>query len=476
MDPKKCIHEEIESEKLWELKAADLEKCGCGRCQHVWEKKELARLQEFEKKTQIMEAAKEMGKQIADEYKMERKSFKEEVIAAAREVAKEEIGKEEDNTPMFDKVFGHYMERKMHYGFSNGSAVMGGGFAGKNVYANTKFGMQQKSPYHKAFETYLRTGSDMEIKAATTGVVNESSSPGSAGGYFVPEEWASDFVKVLKDNSALRAAGARVENIGTDTFHIPILSDDLADDAVKITAETTNASSPNKYNESRPTWDERVLKPYKLTRRVFVSEEQLEDSAYNIEGALNELFAEAFGLKEDRLYLVGAGGTEPKGITKETGVTKISDTSVTADALMKMVYTLKRPYRRNGVWILHTDEIRKIRSLNLSGTTNPAGVWSDGNLASGEPPRLLGYPVFEVGDESLPKYDLDGAGPGNTIGREIVFVNPQKFWIAQRRGLTIRRLNEVRAEDGLVVFLASMRVDGRLADDKAAALMTVNNV
>jgi HK97 family phage major capsid protein len=451
-----CIHKEVESAKLWELKKEELQKCGCERCAPVFEKKDYEDIKAELHKREIKEAALAMGKQMAEEYLTEKKNFKEELLDAARQAAQEIL--EEKGVTGMDKtsrsVFDAFLEKKLHYGFSPSHSEF------KNVYANTRFGRQQMSPHQKAVVDYIRTGSDYELKALQTTV-------GADGGYAVHSEMSSDFIKMLQNATVMRRSGARVENTGTGRFIVPKVEDNPAADKVAYTAERGS------YFESDPDFSQLVLDAKKLTRMVKVSEEMLEDSEIDVERLLNEMFVEAFGLKEDSWFFNGAGGANAaRGIVKDATQVGTVGEDVSASLLLQMVYALRPAYRQGAVWAIHTDTIRKIRELGLTAP-NGSAVWTDGNLTNGQPDRLLGYPVYEVGDEALPLYDLDGAGAGTEMGHDLVFYNPKKYWIAQRRGLTIKRLNEKYSDTGEIGFLASIRVDGALADLRAATKATV---
>ena len=76
-------------------------------------------------------------------------------------------------------------------------------------------------------------------------------------------------------------------------------------------------------------------------------------------------------------------------------------------------------------------------------------------LTQGEPDRLMGYPV-----ETSPEYPV----LGNTAGTYVpmLFGDFSWYYIAQRKGMAIKVLNELYAINGQVGFLVSERVDGKV--------------
>ena len=83
--------------------------------------------------------------------------------------------------------------------------------------------------------------------------------------------------------------------------------------------------------------------------------------------------------------------------------------------------------------------------------TNGAYLWQP-SLQAGQPDRLLGYPLYTspyvptVASDALP----------------IAFGDFSNYWIADRMGRSVQRLNELYAGNGQVGFLATERVDAKV--------------
>ena len=118
------------------------------------------------------------------------------------------------------------------------------------------------------------------------------------------------------------------------------------------------------------------------------------------------------------------------------------------DDLFSLVYSLKAPYRRNAKFLMKDSTVAAIRKLK---DANGVYMWQP-SLQAGEPDKLLGYDLFtspyvpEIGSETLP----------------VGFGDFSNYWIADRAGRTVQRLNELYAGNGQVGFIATQRVDGKV--------------
>ena len=142
------------------------------------------------------------------------------------------------------------------------------------------------------------------------------------------------------------------------------------------------------------------------------------------------------------LFIPSTAGGAP------SGVTAASATAITADELISLVYSLKAPYRSKAKFLMNDATVAAIRKLK---DLNGVYVWQPA-LTAGEPDRLLGYPLY-----TSPKVPTMAAG-----ARAIAFGDFSCYWIADRAGRTIKRLNELYATNGQVGFVATGRVDGTI--------------
>ena len=268
-----------------------------------------------------------------------------------------------------------------------------------------------------------------------------SESTDADGGYLVPEEFERDIVTGLDAANVVRSL-AKVITTQNDR-KIPIsVGHSVA------TWTTENAA----FTESNPTFGQKEIDAYKLTDLIRVSVELLQDAAFPLEQYIANEFARAFGIAEEQAFCVGTGSGQPTGIFTANGgtvgVTAAANNAVTADELINLVYALKAPYRRNAKFLMNDATISAIRKLKDG---NGVYLWQP-SLQAGEPDKLLGYDLY-----TSPYVPTMAAGAFT-----VAFGDFRNYWIADRAGRTVQRLNELYATNGQVGFVATERVDGKV--------------
>ena len=261
------------------------------------------------------------------------------------------------------------------------------------------------------------------------------------GGYLVPEEFERQIVMGLDEANVVRGL-AKVITTSAER-KIPVAA---THSEAKWTAEN------GAYTESDPSFDQKTIDAFKLTDLVKVSIELLQDSMFDLESYIANEFARAFGIVEEEAFCVGTGTGQPTGIFTanggQVGVTAASSTAVTADELISLVYALKSPYRRNAKFLANDATISAIRKLKDG---NGVYLWQP-SLQAGEPDKLLGYDLY-----TSPYVPQMEAGAFS-----VAFGDFKNYWIADRSGRTVQRLNELYSTNGQVGFVATERVDGKV--------------
>ncbi len=261
------------------------------------------------------------------------------------------------------------------------------------------------------------------------------------GGYLVPEDFERNIVMALEEENVIRSLAKVIT-----TQHerkIPVAT---GHSTAQWTAE--NAA----YTESNPTFGQKQIDAFKLTDLCRVSVELLQDSAFDIEDYLMKEFARAFGIAEEEAFCVGTGTNQPTGIFTANGgtvgVTAAANNAITADELISLVYALKSPYRRNAKFLMNDATISAIRKLK---DQNGAYLWQP-SLQAGQPDRLLGYDLY-----TSPYVPTMAAG-----ALTVAFGDFKNYWIGDRAGRTVQRLNELYATNGQIGYVATERVDGKV--------------
>ena len=271
------------------------------------------------------------------------------------------------------------------------------------------------------------------------------------GGYLVPEEYDSRLIDGLKEENIIRKLGHRITTSGERKINIA---------ATKPAAAWIDEGEALTFSDA--TFSQINLDAHKLHVAVKVTEELLYDNAFQLENYIIEEFYKALANAEEDAFINGDGTGKPLGILAasggaEVGVTAASATAITADEVINLVYSLKRPYRKNAVFILNDQTIAALRKLKDG---NGAYMWQAA-LVAGEPDKLLGYPVYT--SAYMPTIEA-GA-------KTIIFGDLSYYNIGDRGSRSFAELRELFAGNGMVGFVAKERVDGKLVLPEAIKVL-----
>ena len=274
----------------------------------------------------------------------------------------------------------------------------------------------------------------------------------SEGGYLVPDEFEHTLVQALSMNNIVRDH-AHVFTTNSGTHKIPVVTS-------KGTAAWVDEGGT--ITEADDVFSQQLIGAHKVATIIKVSEELLNDAAFDLEKYFSTEFARRIGNTEEDAFLNGNGVGKPTGIFDKTagaqiGVTAGSATAITADEIIDLFYSLDGAYRREAIWVLIDTTIKAIRKLK---DNNGQYLWQPA-LHEGTFDTLLGKRIF-----TSPYVPEIGAGK-----KSIAFGDFSFYWIGDRQGITFRRLNERYAESGQVGFLASKRLDGKLVLPEAIKVL-----
>ncbi len=275
------------------------------------------------------------------------------------------------------------------------------------------------------------------------------------GGYLVPEEYDKRLIDGLTEENIFRKLATTITTHGERKINIA---------GAKPAAAWTDEGGALTFEDAK--FDQILLDAHKLTVAVKVTEELLYDNAFGLENYIMNQFTKALSNAEEDAFLNGDGSKKPLGIFASTGggdvgVTTASATAITADELINLVYSLKRPYRKNAAFIISDQSLSAIRKLKDG---NGAFMWQPA-LVAGEPDRLLGYPVY-----TSPYVPTIAAGAS-----VIAFGDFKYYNIGDRGTRSFSELKELYAGNGMVGFVAKERVDGKLVLSEAVKILKMKS-
>ena len=312
---------------------------------------------------------------------------------------------------------------------------------------DTKVG-RASDAYTKAFWTQVRAkdGVSYEVRNALSEGVD------SEGGYLVPDEFENTLVSGMEEEGSIRSL-AHVFTTSNGVHKIPV---------VRTKGSANWIDEGGSYGDSDDVFGQEQIDAHKVGTVIKVSEELLNDSAFDLEKYFQEEFARRIGAKEEEAFIVGDGNKKPTGILNATGgaeigVTAASEKAITADEIIDLYYSIKAPYRQKAVWVMNDSTVRAIRKLK-DGNGNY--LWQPA-IREGDPNTLMGKKIL-----------TSPYMPEIASGQKVVlFGDFSYYWIGDRQGITFKRLNERYADMGQVGFLASKRVDGKLVLPEAVKVL-----
>ena len=263
------------------------------------------------------------------------------------------------------------------------------------------------------------------------------------GGFTVPDEFERRLIQGLEENNIFRQM-AHVIRTSSGTRKIPVANDTL---------EASWIDEGEEIPEGTTKFAQTTLSAYKMGKMIRVSNELLNDSAFDIAAYIADRFGKTMGRAEEKAFIVGTGDKQPTGLLNETvgaelGATAASQTAVTFDDVFKLYYSLKSPYRSKAAFICNEELLLQLMTLK-DGQGNY--IWKPA-LDIGKPDTILGRPIY-----------TSGYMPGVAKGEKVMtFGDYSYYWVADRSSRTFRRLNERYAEFDQVGFMTTQRVDGKL--------------
>lgn len=325
---------------------------------------------------------------------------------------------------------------------------------------------EQKAIETKALSHFIRTGSDVEVKAA-------ASDNAVDGGWLVLPTIDTSIRTLMTDISPMRGL-AEVVSIGTSEYSRFY---SMGKRGARWVAERDDRPQ----DTDRPQLFKHTYGVMELYAAPAATRQLLDDAQVDIASWLINDATHDFAETEGESFLRGDGiGGKPKGLltfydsTNEKDFVRAwekfqytpaghasapTDANLVA-ALIKLVASLRKPYKPNARFVMNSNTAVRLRSIV---DANGRYLWAPtGNLIDGIEHPLLGYPV-EIDDE----FDDIGAGTF-----PIAFGDFKRgYVIVDRAGIRITR-DEV-TQKGRILFDTYKRVGGGAGDFNAIKFMKV---
>ncbi|MQX77496.1 phage major capsid protein [Sinorhizobium medicae] len=270
----------------------------------------------------------------------------------------------------------------------------------------------------------------------------------TTGGYLAPAEYVREIIKGVTELSPVRSM-VRVRQTSSKAVMIPKRTGQFS---ARWTAEQATRTETDGLRYGM--WEIPTHEMYAL---VDISEQNLEDSAFDMEAEIRLEAGEQFAVAEGAAVVSGDGNGKPEGWMTASGVgennsgsaTTIADADGQANGLLTLKHALKTAYTRNAAWALNRTTLGSVRRMK---DADKGYVWQPG-LALGKPNTIDGDPYVEVPD--MPN---EGAG-----AYPIAYGDFQRgYTLVDRIQMSMLRDPYTQATVGNIRFMFRRRLGGQV--------------
>jgi HK97 family phage major capsid protein len=315
--------------------------------------------------------------------------------------------------------------------------------------------------FWKWVTTSLGPFSDTELSRAewlkAEGVEHRvlSKATGAAGGYLVPGDFEDRILTIARARGSVARLALELQTESGEELKLPATS---AHGTAAWVAENAAVTATD------DTFAQVSLNAFKAVTKTIVSEELAQDSEINLDTYLAEELGRRIAVLEGAAFVNGDGSGKPQGflanVTAVTAATGSATTFSLAD-LVNVLHAVPVGYRDpalNPAWLMSDGALKALRNVKDSAGAPILLNASD----PGNPPMLLGYPVYI--DENMP-------APAASA-KSVAFGGWRAAYAIRRvNGVGMDRQDEIHSETGQIGFRARHRVDGRVyIADAARAL------
>jgi len=280
-------------------------------------------------------------------------------------------------------------------------------------------------------------------EAKALGISNDTT-----GGYLAPVEYVREIIKGVTEISPVRSL-VRVRSTVNKSLHQPKRTGQFA--AQWVADQGTRSETDGL------RWGMIEIPTHEMFALIDISEQNLEDSAFDLEAEIRSECDEQFAVAEGLAVVSGNGVGKPEGwmtngdvsSTNSGTAATIADADGQANGLITLKHAIKTAYTRNSNWALNRTTLGSVRKLK-DGQKNY--IWMPG-LAQGKPNTIDGDPYVEV-----PDMPSEGA---NTY--PIAYGDFQRaYTLVDRINMVMLRDPYTQATSGNIRFIVRRRVGGQV--------------
>ena len=321
----------------------------------------------------------------------------------------------------------------------------------------------------KSYVNYIRQGVVDSMTAGTS----------SAGGVLVPTPQVEEIVKLVGNGNPMREL-ASVRTIGGEAYKFAVrITVGSAAYGVETGAPGTSGAVVSRANTATPTFATAEIRPVELYSWQPVTQQLLDDAAFDVEAEVREGVAEQFAELENSAFFNGNGSAGAmQGIIG--GVVTSADASATgttvgyiaggsasaignADKVFELQAALDDRYQENATWLMNKGTYNTLRTMKVGANmANAYLLWQPEFIGGRIAMTLAGAPVRRC--SAMPDIGANAFPVAYGDFR-------QAYQIVDRTGVTL--LRDPYTQNPFVVFKFTRRVGGGVRNAQAYKLLKV---
>lgn len=322
---------------------------------------------------------------------------------------------------------------------------------------------QKEITKHEAFSKYLRHGlgalnAEERSLVEQRGTDPQLTTPGSAGGFLVPEDFSNILDVASKFTGEVERLAQVLNTQSGATLPYPKVDDTsvvgaiLSEGSADVVSDMTFAA----LNLGAYTYSSKIVK---------VSYQLLQDAAFDLDAFLVDTLGQRIARGQNAHFTTGTGSSQPTGLITagSSALTTASATAITADEILTLIHSVDKSYRNSASFALMGADstAAAIRKLGV-GSSNDFPVFIPG-MAAGEPDRVFGVPFYVNNDMAAIA----------ATNKPLVAADFSKYVVRNAGGVQMLRLNERYADALLVGFIAYKRSDAGAINGSAIKYITM---
>ena len=304
---------------------------------------------------------------------------------------------------------------------------------------------QAAEEHRQAFADYLLNGVS-GISAQNKAIIEKRDGiSGLAGGVIIPNSISSAIEVALKSYGGMIEAGHIITTANGGDLILPTIND--------TSSKATIVAEYDQSSKKAPSFGSVTLKAYTYRTPIIpVSQELLQDSAFNLDSLLSGLLAESFGRGVNEDLTIGDGTGKPKGIVTAAKAcdTNAAAAAISLDNIIDLIKSVNSAYAKTGKFMFNRNTLWELAKIK---DQNGRYIWQEG--------AKDGTPATLFGKQYILNDDVADIGAGNA---SVLFGDLNKYKIRMVKSFKVIRLNELLAEYLSIGLFGFARVDGTLLD------------